>query len=105
MSCSTPVKDLQSRVTFLTADLRDERQEIERAQSQSDHADEGFATGVNRTPSPATITMVNNVLGRYEAVRERTQPVAGEHPSIRRTQENNSGRGVRTREMKQSPVL
>jgi len=42
-------------------------------------------TGASRTPSPATIAMVNNVLGQYQAVRERTQPVAGEHPSIRRT--------------------
>ena len=104
MSGSTPVKDLQSRVTFLTADLRDERQEIEQAQNQSDHADQGFATGVNRTPSPATITRVNNFLGRHQAVSERTQPVAGEHLSSLCTQEKNIGRGVRPREMKQSPV-
>jgi hypothetical protein len=38
-------------------------------------------TGVNRTPSPATIAMVNNVLGQHQAVTERTQPVAGEHPN------------------------
>jgi hypothetical protein len=42
-------------------------------------------TGANRTPSPATIAMVNNVLGQHQAVTEPTQPVAGEHPSIRRT--------------------
>ena len=35
------VKDRQARVTFRAADLRDEREEIDQAQSQSDHADEG----------------------------------------------------------------
>jgi hypothetical protein len=61
-------------------------------------------TGANRTPSPATIAMVNNVLGLYQAVTEQTQPVAGEHPSIRRTQGENSGGGVRAREVEPSPV-
>ena len=43
--------------------------------------------GLTGTPSPAMITMVNNVISRYQAVRERAQPVAGEHPSIRRIRE------------------
>jgi hypothetical protein len=40
---STLVNDLQSRVTLLAADLRNEIEEIEQAQSPSDRADEGFA--------------------------------------------------------------
>jgi hypothetical protein len=40
---STLVRDLQARVTSLAANLRNERDEIKQAQSQSDHADEGFA--------------------------------------------------------------
>jgi hypothetical protein len=40
---STMVRDFQSWVTFTAANLRNERGEIKQAQSQSDHADEGFA--------------------------------------------------------------
>ena len=42
-SGSTLVRDLQARVTFPAANLRNERGEIKQAQSQSDHADEGCA--------------------------------------------------------------
>ncbi len=35
--------DLQARVTFLAANLRNEIEEIEQAQNKSDHADEAFA--------------------------------------------------------------
>ena len=37
------MKDLQARVTFPAANLRNELEEIEQAQNKSDHADEGFA--------------------------------------------------------------
>ena len=143
---SIMVKDFQSQVTFLAANLRNRSGEIGQTQNKSDHADEGFAdanedvaktrpacrpryppivpssqlhstdsekgqditvidagrvdetrwrimdlTGVRHTPSPVTIAKVNNVIGRYQAARERTQTVAGEHPCVRCAQGHDSG--------------